>query len=282
MQMRIILFYIIIFLQGCSYNFNKPTFPGNNLIKGGNLFLVGGGFRPKTLMKHFVDLANGGTIIVLPLASERAGFAGAEEAKLLRNVGAKDVRIIHIDDRRDSYRKSYIDMIRNSGGVWFTGGDQVKIVKKLLDTPLLDAIIEMRQRGGVVGGTSAGTACQSDIVITGKVNDYGVVSAGNVETTRGLGLIKDVILDQHFVRRNRSNRLLSVVLENPNFVGIGIDESTAIWVKPDGTIMVLGSSVVMMFDAMEAKIIRSGNKFIVNGIKMSILSHGDIINLYKK
>lgn len=277
--MRILLFFLIIFLQGCSYNFNKPTFPGNNLIKGGNLFLVGGGFRPNELMKHFVDLANGGTIIVLPLASERAGFAGKEEVKLLRSVGAKDVRIMHIEDRRDAYRKGYIDMIRNSGGVWFTGGDQVNIIKKILDTPLLSAIIYMRQQGGVVGGTSAGTACQSDVVLTGKVNDYGIVAPRNVETIRGLGLIKNVILDQHFVRRNRSNRLLSVVLEHPNFVGLGIDESTAIWVNPKGKIMVMGSSVVMMFDAREAKIIKNGNKFIANGIKMSILSGGDVINL---
>ncbi|MCU0664286.1 MAG: cyanophycinase [Myxococcota bacterium] len=265
--------------QGCATVSIAPTFPGRNPVEGGHLLLVGGGLRPKDLMARFVALADGGSIVVLPLASARAGAAGAEEARLLRKLGAIDVRVLQIEDVRDAHRVHYVEMVRNAGGVWFTGGDQVKIVQKLLDTPLLDAIVEMRERGGVVGGTSAGTACQSEIVITGTDVNEKLIAAGNVATTRGLGLIRGVIMDQHFVRRQRENRLLAVVLEHPEFVGVGVDESTAVWVKPDGTMTVLGASVVVVFDARQAKIVRRGHRLVAKGVETSVLAHGDVIDL---
>lgn len=266
-------------LSGCSMTLLAPTHPGRNPAVGGHLLLVGGGRRPREVMQHFVELSGGGSIIVLPLASGRPGGSGADVARLLRRLGAADVRVLHIEDVRDAQRAHYVELVRRAGGVWFTGGDQVKIVQKLLDTPLLEALVEMRQRGGVVGGTSAGTACQSDIIITGADLDERIIAAGNVATTPGLGLVHGVIMDQHFVRRQRENRLLAAVIEHPDLVGLGVDESTAVWVKPDGTMEVMGTSVVVVFDARDAIVATRGKRLVATGILTSVLAQGDTIDL---
>ena len=147
--------------------------------------------------------------------------------------------VIQIDDRRDAVRAGYAQAIDGATGVFFGGGDQSRIASRIVDTPVLDAVRALKARGGVVGGTSAGTACQSAVMLTGD-GDEGRVRAGNIAVTRGIGLFEGVIVDSHFVARRRYVRLQAAVLITPRSLGVGVDEATAAWVKPDGTFEVVG------------------------------------------
>lgn len=246
----------------------------------GHLVLVGGGEKPGRAVDLFVKLAQGDKkqIIVFPLASEYAKETGEEDTAMFVKAGAKDVRVMEIKDRNDAAKIQNIAAVLNCGGVWFSGGDQNRITEKLLGTPLLEAIKLMKAKGGAVGGTSAGTACQSDPMITGG-GDMESIKKGGVELACGLGLLKGCIVDQHFVKRQRQNRLFTVIIENPSKLGIGVDEDTSVWIKPDGNAEVIGEGSVMLIDARKAEITCKGEKLNAAGISVDVLTDGQTFKI---
>jgi cyanophycinase len=143
------------------------------------------------------------------------------------------------------------------------------------------------EQGAVLAGTSAGAAVMSAVMITGEErrptadSAFNTIAMENIVTSAGFGFIQNAIIDQHFVRRKRYNRLLSLVLENSKLLGLGIDEATAIWVKPDGTFEVIGENAVIVFDAAPAKIEKDSASFGLRAaeIKMHVLRHGAIYDL---
>jgi cyanophycinase len=155
-----------------------------------------------------------------------------------------------------------------------------------LGTAVGDAVTDAFKRGAVVGGTSAGTACQSPLMVTGD-GDFTVIAANSVELWEGLGLFEGVIVDQHHVARRRQNRLISAVLEHPELLGVGIDEATAVWVRPDGTFEVLGDGWVVVYDASRATIAhapenRLGKPLGVHGMITHVLLPGDVFDVKKR
>ena len=202
-----------------------PPLEARNAVRSGHLLLIGGGFKPLEVLRHFVTLAGGGEkpVVVFPLASEKSRPTGEELKAQLLAAGAKDVRVVHIDGRRDALKPEVLEAVRQAGGLFFGGGDQNRISQRLVDTPLMEAIRELMGRGGVVAGTSAGAACQSDVMFVGE-GDETVLRASNIVTTRGIGLLPGTIVDSHFVARKRQGRLESLVLEHPELLGMGIDE----------------------------------------------------------
>ena len=258
-----------------------PPLEARNEVRVGHLLLIGGGFKPPEVLRHFVTLAGGGEkpVVVFPLASDKSRPTGEELKAQLVAAGAKDVRVVHIDERRDALKPEVLEAVRRAGGVFFGGGDQNRISQRLVDTPLLEAIRELMGRGGVVAGTSAGAACQSDMMFVGE-GDETVLRASNIVTTRGIGLLPGTIVDSHFVARKRQGRLESLVLENPELLGVGIDEATAAWVKPDGTLEVLGEGWVVLYDAMRARVVRTkDNRLSVSGLVQHALVEGQRFNL---
>jgi cyanophycinase len=258
-----------------------PPLEARNEVRVGHLLLIGGGFKPPEVLRHFVTLAGGGEkpVVVFPLASDKSRPTGEELKAQLVVAGAKDVRVVHIDERRDALKPEVLEAVRRAGGVFFGGGDQNRISQRLVDTPLLEAIRELMGRGGVVAGTSAGAACQSDMMFVGE-GDETVLRASNIVTTRGIGLLPGTIVDSHFVARKRQGRLESLVLENPELLGVGIDEATAAWVKPDGTLEVLGEGWVVLYDAMRARVVRTkDNRLSVSGLVQHALVEGQRFNL---
>lgn len=247
----------------------------------GHLILVGGGEKPGKAVDLFVKLAQGDKkqIIVFPLASENSVETGAEDADMFVKAGAKDVRVMEIAGRKDAVKIQNIDAVLKCGGVWFSGGDQNRITEKLLGTPLLEAIKIMKARGGAAGGTSAGTACQSDPMITGE-GDMESIKKGSAALAEGLGLIDYAITDQHFIKRQRQNRLFTAVIENPSKPGIGIDEDTSIWIKPDKSIEVMGEGCVMIIDARNAKVAGKGEKLNASDIRVDVLTDGATFKLF--
>jgi len=275
------VFSILIWAALASNCFAGSGAVSASLVKDrGHLVLVGGGEKPGRAVDLFIKLAQGDKkqIIVFPLASENARETGEEDAAMFAGAGAKDVRVMHIKDRTDAVKIQNIEAVLNCGGVWFSGGDQNRITEKMLGTPLLEAVKIMKAKGGVAGGTSAGTACQSDPMITGE-GDMESIKKGGVVVAKGLGLIKGVIVDQHFIKRQRENRLFSVVIENPSKLGIGIDEDTSVWIKPDKSAEVMGEGSVMIIDARKAGITCNGEKLNAFGIRVDVLTDGQTFKI---
>ena len=254
----------------------------------GHLVLIGGGEKPPQAMRKFVELAGGpdAPIVVIPTASEEADAVEYYANLFGKDLGCTKVAVLDIKSREDAARPEFVERTKGASGIFFGGGDQSRITRALLDAPVGAAVAEAFARGAVVGGTSAGTACQSARMITGE-GDFTVIRAGAVELARGLGLFPGVIVDQHFVARQRSNRLLSVILEHPDLLGVGVDEDTAIWVTPGGTLEVIGSRSVVVYDAAEATVTRAaaadGKDLLgVRGLRMDVLLPGDRYDLDRR
>lgn len=237
-------------------------------------------------MKKFVELAGGpqALIVVLPTASEDPDYVQRILKSFKKEHGCQNVKLLNVKTPPDALRTDYAQAVQNAGGIFFTGGDQTRILRVLKDSPLLSAIREAYARGAVVGGTSAGTACMSPLMITGEGN-FDVVRPGAVELWPGLGLFAGTIVDQHHLARRRFNRLLTVILEHPELLGVGIDEDTAIWVQPTGSLQVLGASSVLVVDAGRAHVRTvpaEGElppRFSASSLVLHVLSAGDTFDL---
>lgn len=233
----------------------------------GTLFIVGGGSQPDTLVKEFIALAGGpgrARIAVVPMASGEPEESGRDKARQLEEGGA--AAFVLLVNRREAESDSTVRLLDSVTGVWFTGGDQARLTPILSGTPLLAAMKARYGAGAVIGGTSAGAAIMTDSMLTGNQFRDGADTAGyfgdefpaiarrTIEVVPGLGFLRGAIVDQHFVRRERSNRLLSAILERPTLIGVGIDEGTAVIVRPDGSWDVMGRSAAVIYDARRATV----------------------------
>jgi cyanophycinase len=263
----------------------SPAFSGTK----GYLFIIGGGDRPESMMKKFVDLAGqfgSGKIIIFPMASSVPAEVGPEEAEEFKKLGARDAESI-ILTREQALKKDSAEVLEEAGGVFFSGGDQSRLMDVLRDTPIHRKLLELYEKGCVIGGTSAGAAVMSKVMITGderrevkEGHEFETIEAGNVVTVEGFGFLKTTIVDQHFATRKRHNRLISLVAENPQLLGIGIDESTAVIVRPGEVFEVVGEKDVVVYDGSKAKIRISPSRMIgFTGMLMDVLIPGDRFDL---
>jgi len=263
--------------------------PHINAAPKGHLFIIGGGDRSAAMMKRFIHLAEGfrsGKIVILPMASSVPEEVGPEQTLQLVNYGANHVEF-HILSREDAQNPASLRLFEDIGGVFFSGGVQSRLADVLLDTPVHKMLLDFYEAGGVIGGTSAGAAVMSEIMITGdekrtveEGHAFETIEVDNIVTARGFGFIKTAVIDQHFVRRKRHNRLVSLVAENPGLLGIGIDESTAIVVNPDDTFDVIGERCVIVYDFSGTEIkIFPADGISAHNARMHILKQGDTFDL---
>ncbi len=258
----------------------------------GHLVIIGGGDKTDTIMHEIINLAGGkdAKIIVIPNASSEPIESGQYNVDEFIKIGCPDVSYLYCN-REGANQDSIIKKLNGVTGIFFGGGDQAFLTRDLLGTKLLEAIKKIFKNGGVVSGTSAGAAVMSELMITGNelINKdssemFNAIQKNNVEVKEGFGFIKSAFIDQHFIKRKRLNRTISVVLENPHLLGIGIDESTCIVVYPDETFEVLGENQVMIFDATNChniKLDKNGNLGADN-IRMHLLVNGDKFDLKSK
>ncbi|MDZ7289530.1 MAG: cyanophycinase [candidate division KSB1 bacterium] len=257
----------------------------------GHLLIMGGEIHEATIMQTFTRLAGAerAKLIVFPMASSIAKETGAQKAKQLRDYGAGETIVLNIT-KAQANSDSVRQLLKGVTGVFFSGGDQSRLTAALKGTAVEAWLHEFYARGGVIGGTSAGAAVMSAMMITGDqrrpVGDstFNTIEAENIVTSAGFGFIDNAIIDQHFVRRKRFNRLLSLVLEHPQLVGIGIDENTAIWVKPDQTFEVIGAGPVLVIDATKAQTRRdeAGYGLRAQEIRLQVLRNGSVYDLRKR
>ena len=269
-----LLFSLIIFLLLSHLQFSQTK---------GNLVIVGG-VQTTEIVKKFVELAGGtnAKIIVIPNAGSNPVKWSKVQVEEFEEFGAKADYLLFTRETADD--KSNLEKMDWANAVFFLGGDQSDLTRDMLGTKLLEKVFDIYNKGGVVGGSSAGAAVMSEVMITGNElvnkdsNDaFITIEKGNVEVKQGFGFLKNSIVDQHFLKRKRHNRTISALIEHPHLFGIAIDESTGIIVYPDETFEVIGSYQVLVYDPTSAKDIRedkSGNLGITD-MKLQVLIAGD-------
>jgi cyanophycinase len=236
----------------------------------GTLVVVGGGGTAPDIVARTIALAGGpdAIVVVLPQSSAEPD-AGDSSVTMWREAGAKAARTISFDDRAAARAA-----LNEATLIWMPGGDQNRFMKTIEGTGL-DEIIRARYRAGaVVGGTSAGAAVLSAVMITGDA-DLQSVTSGRTATAPGLGLWREAIVDQHFLKRQRQNRLISAVIDHPDLVGVGIDEGTAVIVH-GRRIEVVGRSAAVVVDARHARVApsKTGGVAAATGMTVHVLRAG--------
>jgi len=255
----------------------------------GPLVVVGGGGTPDDVLAHAVELAGGpdARIVVLPQASTTEA-AGDSSVRMFEAIGARNIRNWRFVGSPGTEELAgdwpSVDetaaAIRDADMIWFPGGGQVRLYRALAEAGLADLVRERHRAGVVVGGSSAGAAVMASVMITGDEYDLEAVTVGSTDVTEGLGLWPGALIDQHFLKRQRNNRLLAAVLDHPHLVGVGIDERTAVVVTGD-RIEVMGESSVIVFDARDAVVsaAAAGTPAAATEIRSHVLTAGMSLDL---
>lgn len=229
-----------------------------------HLVLIGGGSRPTAALKQFVRWAGGAKakILIITWASEEPQ---ASYDALVKDFSPFAPGSITTAPSPPVATGKFLDQLQSATGVFFSGGDQRRIMDVLKDSKLKEALQSLYRKGVVFGGTSAGTAIMSCRMMTGD-GDFTVIDGHKVDTREGLCLLPGTIVDQHFLKRQRENRLFGLILDAPTLLGIGIDEGTALLVTDNRTAEVQGESQVMTVSAsgkstLSVKLLKSNELF---------------------
>ena len=213
----------------------------------GSLVVVGGAMQDLGIVRRFIDLAGGpdAAIVVIPTAGGAAEYDQFYPGlRQFRAAGATNLTVIHTNDRDEADSEAFVRPIREAGGVWFPGGRQWRIADSYLDTRTEEELHRLLERGGVIGGSSAGASIQGSYLIRGDTQTNTIMMGDHEE---GFGFLRNVGVDQHLLRRNRQFDMLEVMEAMPDLLGIGIDENTAIVVQGD-EFEVIGESYVVIYD----------------------------------
>jgi cyanophycinase len=239
------------------------------------------------ILHRFVDLAGGNNadIAIIPTAS-MSRSTGARYERIFSDMGAQRVTSLDFDTRRDAEEPGRLERLRQASGLFFTGGNQLRLSTLIGGTSVAKAVRQMNAVGIPVAGTSAGAAFISEHMIA--FGDEGSTPvAGSVRLAPGLGLTNRFIIDQHFRQRDRLGRLLTALAYNPFAVGIGLDEDTAAFIGPDNTVNVEGSGCITVVDASEVQFssmdeVQEGRPVCLLGVKLHILTQGATFNLHTR
>ena len=253
----------------------------------GKLFIIGGGDKPPEMLKRIIDesgISSGGYAVILPMSSSEPEASALYAKDLFVEAGLENIFAINCTlENVNSPAKA--DSIRLANLVYITGGDQARFMDIVAGSEVEKAIHGAYENGALIAGTSAGAALMSKIMITGnqlKFPDYtatfSVIETDNIETREGLGLIPEVIIDQHFLIRSRHNRLITAILQFPGTKGIGIDESTAILVTGYHA-EVIGLSQVLVYTPSSRKVKKHNGKLGADNIRLDIYMAGESFSI---
>jgi len=241
----------------------------------------------RRILKRFVQLCGGrdADIVVVPTAS-RLADTGARYQDLFSRLEAGSVSIIDFATREDGEREDYLKTLQAADGVFFTGGNQLRITTILGGTTAAKLIRARNASGMHVAGTSAGASILSEHMIAfGKEGSS--PRAGSVRLAPGLGLTNRFIIDQHFRQRDRLGRLVAALAYNPFAIGIGLDEDTAAFIGPDNTLEVEGSGALTVVDAGDLEFSSMAEAGVnqavcLLGLTVHLLTAGATYNLHTR
>ncbi len=254
----------------------------------GPLIIIGGGEDKegqRLILREVARHLNGGKLVLATVASHQPeGYFEAYQ-KAFADLGIEDLVELYVNDRAETLDPEKLRLLDGAAGVFFSGGDQLRISSQIGDTPIEQRMREIHERGGVIAGTSAGASMMSETMLV-KGTSGESYKIGDLHMAPGLGLVRDVIIDQHFAERGRFGRLLGAVAHNPRELGIGIDEDTAL-VLQDSRFEVIGNGCVYIVDGAgvthsniaEARPERALSMY---DVRLHVLSSGDTFDLARR
>jgi len=236
------------------------------------------------ILERFVRVSGAAEadIVVIPTAS-RMHETGARYEEVFKDLGAARVTVMDFDTRRDCREPGRLRRIEEASGIFFTGGNQLRLTTLLGGTEVARLIRARNAHGVTVGGTSAGASILCEHMIAGGDEGSALV-AGTVRMAPGLGLTNRFIIDQHFRERDRLGRLLTALAYNPFAVGIGLDEDTAAFIGPEEVLEVEGTGGVTVVDPSEVNFssiasAEEGQPVCMLGLRLHVLVAGATYNL---
>ena len=237
-----ILFHLPLSLQAQNSTQVLTTGP-----KKGALVVVGGGRLNQEIIQKFIELAGGkdAPIVVIPTASGNAAYNKSDRsAAFFKKAGATQVRVLHTNDKKEADSEEFIAPLKEAKAVWFGGGRQWRLVDSYKGTKTEKMFWEILNKGGVIGGSSAGATIQGSYLARGDTQNNQIMMGDHEE---GFGFIQNIAIDQHVLVRNRQFDMFDILKNRPELLGIGLDESTAIVVQGD-QFEVIGESYVLIYD----------------------------------
>ena len=278
--MKPMLLLLLILLQN---GLIPATAQTKKLLPKGKLFIIGGGNRSRqlmTTMANTVALSAKDYVIVLPMSGSEPDTSFYYFKEDFQPVCNNKIVMLNFTKEKVN-DKNWLDSLKNAKLIFITGGDQERFMNIVLNTPVYDAIHEAYDNGSTIAGTSAGAAVMSEKMITGKEltdTNYNAtfkkIHANNSHIAKGLGLVNNAVIDQHFIVRSRYNRLLSAIASFPTYACIGIDEATAIIVQGNKITVTGASQVVLLQHPLGIKVTPTG-LIKMKSIRFSIFTAGD-------
>lgn len=251
----------------------------------GTLIVIGGHEDKegdKRILQAVVEALPAGRLVIATIAShEPDGYFDAYK-KAFGDLGVDNLVEVYVDDRHQASELETLAAFDGATGVFFSGGDQLRILNQIGDTPLEQRVREIYARGGVIAGTSAGASAVAETMLVRGASEQSH-RVGDLHLAPGLGLVRDVIVDQHFAERGRIGRLLGAVAFNPRMLGIGVDEDTAAVIRGKhfevigaGAVYVVDAAGVTQSNIAEAKHQSALSLF---DVRMHVLASGDRFDL---
>jgi cyanophycinase len=254
---------------------------------GGTLIIIGGHEErdPKgerTILGEVARRVRGGKLVLATVGSHAPKGYFDDYRDAFADMGLRELVELYLNDRCEAESAEKLAVLNDAAGVFFSGGDQLRITSQIGDTPIEAKVRSLFDRGGLIAGTSAGATAMSDTMLVKGTSDE-THRIGDLHMAPGLGLIRDVIIDQHFAERGRFGRLLGAVAHNPRVLGLGVDEDTAAIVE-GSRFRVIGSGAVYVFDAQHVTHsnvaeARPERVLSMHNVKVHVLGTGDEFDL---
>ena len=226
-------------------------------------------------------------IELITTASNMPKETGASYIAAFEKIGVKNVKIIDIRTREQTRDPEYTERLKNADIIFFTGGDQLRITSILGGTPVLEMIKSRYfNEKCIIAGTSAGASAMSETMIyEGEI--FEALCKGKVQLTSGIGLIKNVVIDSHFIHRGRFSRLMDIVTTNPGAIGLGLGEDTGVVIHQGHLLESIGNGLTVIFDGQHIKYtnisdIQIGEAIAVENVSVHTLAKGHGYNLLKR
>jgi cyanophycinase len=253
----------------------------------GTLIIIGGHEErepssERAILKEVAARVDGGKLVLATVASHHPEGYFEEYQRAFRDLDVGELVELYVEDRSEAGDQDKLRVLDDAAGVFFSGGDQLRITSQIGDSAIDEKVRRLYERGGVIAGTSAGASVMSETMLV-KGTSQETHRIGDLHMAPGLGLIRDVIIDQHFAERGRFGRLIGAVAHNPRVLGIGVDENTAAVVE-GGSLTVLGSGAVYIVDGSRVTYsnlaeARSEVTLSMHNMTVHVLAEGDRFDL---
>ena len=266
----------------------------NNLYKeeiGSEILIIGGAedkLNERHILRKFVEISGGkdSSILIVPVPSDFPLAAATIYREIFENFGIKKINVLAATSRQEILKIDAEELLEGVTGVFLTGGDQMRLSSILGGTAFLTQLKKSVKKGIVLAGSSAGASSMSStMIVRGEPTVQPLKDS--IRLCPGIGILKNIIIDQHFTERGRLNRLITAVAYNPSNLGIGIDENTAIHIKKNGVLEVLGGGTVTIIDGSHISYttiseVNEAEPFSVMGLQINILTTGVRYNIYTR